>query len=215
MWKGTWMACLVGHLTLETCPGHDLYTHGAVPCVGLCADSAEPSWGSLALSLSPVCVRSCSLSKPKTKLKKQNRLLALLPISSLWRAGTPVARLSALGLWPLGSGGPRRRCRLSLVQVYSPVTVLFASPPAPRARRTALGSAAPVASTFVYSGADSSAPFLPPACPHPRDFQVPKDSLGGYTVDTVKPRALLSSQGPASLFHYWFPLIKISSVAFV
>ena len=32
--------------------GHDLTVHEIEPCIGLCADSAEPAWDSLSPSLS-------------------------------------------------------------------------------------------------------------------------------------------------------------------
>ena len=45
------MAQLVKRLTLDFGSGHDLTVHGFEPRVGLCADSAEPAWESLSLSL--------------------------------------------------------------------------------------------------------------------------------------------------------------------
>ena len=44
---GTWVAQLAKCLTLDFSSGHDLTVHGFEPCIGLCADSAEPGWDSL------------------------------------------------------------------------------------------------------------------------------------------------------------------------
>ena len=46
--------------TLDFSSGHDLTVHGFEPYIGLCADSAEPSWDFLPLSLSA----SLKLSAP-------------------------------------------------------------------------------------------------------------------------------------------------------
>ena len=46
------MAQLVKHPTLDFGSGHDLAVRGIEPHVGLQADSAEPAWDSLSLSLS-------------------------------------------------------------------------------------------------------------------------------------------------------------------
>ena len=60
---GTWVAQLAKCLTLDFSSGHDLTVHGFETCVGLCADSAEPGWDSVSLSLSapPLCILSLSL----------------------------------------------------------------------------------------------------------------------------------------------------------
>ena len=62
--KGTWVAQSVEHPTLDFSSGHDLTVREFNPCVGLCTDSAEPSWDSLSPSLSapPLLVHSLSLS---------------------------------------------------------------------------------------------------------------------------------------------------------
>ena len=59
------MVQLVKHLTLDFGSGHDLRVRGFKPCVRICADSVEPSWNSLSLSLCP------SLLKINNKLKKK------------------------------------------------------------------------------------------------------------------------------------------------
>ena len=41
----------VKYLTLELGADHDLMVHGTEPGMGLCADSTEPAWDSLPLSL--------------------------------------------------------------------------------------------------------------------------------------------------------------------
>ena len=46
------MAQLVKYLTLDFGSGHDLMIGDFKPHVGLCADSMEPDWDSLFLSLS-------------------------------------------------------------------------------------------------------------------------------------------------------------------
>ena len=45
------MAQLVKPLTLGFSSGHGLTVRGPEPQVGFCADSAEPAWDSLSLSL--------------------------------------------------------------------------------------------------------------------------------------------------------------------
>ena len=49
------MGGLVAHsvkcLTLDFGLGHDLMVYESKPCIGLCADSAEPAWDSLVFSL--------------------------------------------------------------------------------------------------------------------------------------------------------------------
>ena len=47
-----WVAQSVKCLILDFGSGHDLTGHESEPCVGLCADSAEPAWDSLSPSLS-------------------------------------------------------------------------------------------------------------------------------------------------------------------
>ena len=49
---GTWVAQLVKCLTLDFGSSHDLMVHEIEPCIGLCADSAEPAWDSLSPFLS-------------------------------------------------------------------------------------------------------------------------------------------------------------------
>ena len=46
------MAQSVERLTHDFGSGHDLTVRGIEPHVGLCADSMEPAWDSLSLSLS-------------------------------------------------------------------------------------------------------------------------------------------------------------------
>ena len=65
MYWGAWVASLVEHLTLDFGSGHDPMVHEFKPSVRLCADSAEPTWDSLSLSLSP--------NKQTNKLKKQQK----------------------------------------------------------------------------------------------------------------------------------------------
>ena len=63
---GLRVAQSVKRLTLDLGSGHDLTVREFEPRVGLCADSAEPAWDSLSLSLCPsslVHVLSFSLSK--------------------------------------------------------------------------------------------------------------------------------------------------------
>ena len=65
--RGAWVAPLVKHPTLDFGSGHDFTLHEIKPCTGLCANSSEPAWDSLSLSLCPspalVCVLSFSLNK--------------------------------------------------------------------------------------------------------------------------------------------------------
>ena len=62
--KFTWVVQLVKHLTLDFGSDHHLMVCGIEPCVGLCADSMEFAWVSLAPSPSapPLLVVSLSLS---------------------------------------------------------------------------------------------------------------------------------------------------------
>ena len=61
--RGAWVAQLVGRLILDVSSGHDLTIRGTEPRVGLCADSVEPAWESLPLSLSAPPPLTLSLSK--------------------------------------------------------------------------------------------------------------------------------------------------------
>ena len=60
--RGTWVAKSFPHLILDFDPGHGLMVCGIKLHVGLHADSAEPSWDSLPLSLplSHLCLLSLS-----------------------------------------------------------------------------------------------------------------------------------------------------------
>ena len=57
------MAESVKHLTLDFGSRHGLMIRGIEPHVGLCADSVEPAWDSLSLSVSapPLHARALSL----------------------------------------------------------------------------------------------------------------------------------------------------------
>ena len=57
------MAQSVKHLTLDFGLGHDFMVHEFELCVGLWAESVEPTWDSLSLSLSVPPPLSLSLSK--------------------------------------------------------------------------------------------------------------------------------------------------------
>ena len=71
--RGARGAQLVGRLILDVSSGHDLTISGTEPRVGLCADSVEPAWESLPLSLSaPPAAHSLSLKI--NKLKKKARV---------------------------------------------------------------------------------------------------------------------------------------------
>ena len=77
---GTCVAQSVKRLTLDFGSGHDLTVCEFEPCIGLCADSAEPGWDSLSPSLSgpPLLVLVfslyLSLSPPKvSNLKKKKK----------------------------------------------------------------------------------------------------------------------------------------------
>ena len=50
--QSAWVAQSVEHLALDLGSGHDLTVRGIEPHVRLCADGAEPAWGSLSPSLS-------------------------------------------------------------------------------------------------------------------------------------------------------------------
>ena len=64
---GAWVAQSVKSLALDFGSGRDLTVRGFEPCVGLCADRAEPAWDSLSPSLSapPALTLSVSLSQNK------------------------------------------------------------------------------------------------------------------------------------------------------
>ena len=49
--RGTWVAQTVKHLTFDFDSGHDLKVREFEPCIGLCANSVEPAWERLSLSL--------------------------------------------------------------------------------------------------------------------------------------------------------------------
>ena len=61
MKESTWVVQSVERPTLDFSSGHDLAVCDFKPHVGLCADSAEPAWDSVFLSLS--LTLPCSLSK--------------------------------------------------------------------------------------------------------------------------------------------------------
>ena len=67
--RGAWVAQPVKRLTLGFGSGHDLTVHEFKPRIGLHADSVEPAWDSLSVSL--------SLPPPPTfkinKFKKRKR----------------------------------------------------------------------------------------------------------------------------------------------
>ena len=67
---GSWVARSFKHLTLGFGSGQDLTVHEFEPYLGLCANSAEPAWGSLSLSLLSLPLpHLCSLSLKVNKLK--------------------------------------------------------------------------------------------------------------------------------------------------
>ena len=59
------MAQLVKRLTLDFGSDHDLAVCEIEPGVGLCADTVEPAWDSLSLSLYPFPTHALSLSQNK------------------------------------------------------------------------------------------------------------------------------------------------------
>ena len=72
--RGAWVAQPVKHLILDFGSGHDLTVRGLEPHVRLCADSVEPAWDSLSVSLSALSLcplrahahaKACSLSRNK------------------------------------------------------------------------------------------------------------------------------------------------------
>ena len=66
---GAWVARLVECLTFDFSSGHDLMVHECKPLMGLCADSVEPAWDSLFLSLSapPLLARVCEWEKGRKR----------------------------------------------------------------------------------------------------------------------------------------------------
>ena len=66
---GTWVAQSVEHLTLDLSSGHGLTPHEIQLLIRLCAESAEPAWDSLFLSLSASALLACSLSLPLSQNK--------------------------------------------------------------------------------------------------------------------------------------------------
>ena len=65
--QNAWVAQSVKRLTLDLGSGRDLTVHQFKPGAGLCADSTEPAWDSLSLSLCPS--HACALSQNKLKNK--------------------------------------------------------------------------------------------------------------------------------------------------
>ena len=63
---GAWVAQSVKCLTLGFSSGHDLMVQEFEPCIRLFADSVEPAWDSLSLTLPDLC----SLSFRTNKLKQ-------------------------------------------------------------------------------------------------------------------------------------------------
>ena len=75
------MAQLVKYPTLDFSSGHDFAVREIEPHFGLCADSAEPAWDSLPLSLPFPCSLSLALSLSLKKLiKKKSRSARNRPI---------------------------------------------------------------------------------------------------------------------------------------
>ena len=58
VYRGDWVVQSVKPLTLDFGSGHDLMARESEPSVGLCADSMEPAWGSLSLSLCPSSIHA-------------------------------------------------------------------------------------------------------------------------------------------------------------
>ena len=56
--RGAWMAQSVKRLTLDLGSGHDLSVREFEPRIGLWADSVEPAWDSVSLSLCSSPTRS-------------------------------------------------------------------------------------------------------------------------------------------------------------
>ena len=65
IYRGTWVAQLAKHPTLDLGSGHGLTVHETELCIRLCADSVEPAWDSLSPSLSAPPLLSLSLSQNK------------------------------------------------------------------------------------------------------------------------------------------------------
>ena len=57
------MAQLVKWLTLGLGSGHDLMVGDFEPCMGFCANSVQPAWDSVFLSLHPSSALSIALNK--------------------------------------------------------------------------------------------------------------------------------------------------------
>ena len=81
------MAQSVKHLTLGFSSGHDVMVHEIEPLVGLHADSTEPAWDSLPLSLllpsshaGHACMLARTLSFSKNELKKKKSYVSSLGI---------------------------------------------------------------------------------------------------------------------------------------
>ena len=53
---GAWVALFIECLTFDFGPGHDLAVHGFKPHISLHADSKEPAFDSVSLSLCPAPV---------------------------------------------------------------------------------------------------------------------------------------------------------------
>ena len=85
------MAQSVKHLTLDFGSGHDLTVRGMEPCVGLCADSTEPAYGSLSTPLSlcptPALAQAFFLPPLKKKSKTPDRV-SYLGQGIDWKGGT-------------------------------------------------------------------------------------------------------------------------------
>ena len=71
--RGAWVAQSVKRLDFSS--GHDLAVRGFQPRVGLCADSSEPPWDSLALCLSLPLPRLLSLSLSQNQETLKNNSL--------------------------------------------------------------------------------------------------------------------------------------------
>ena len=69
--RDAWVAQLVKHLILDFDSGHDVKVCEIEPHIGLCADSVEPPWDPLSVSLSfcfsPTCAYLCALSLSLSK----------------------------------------------------------------------------------------------------------------------------------------------------
>ena len=63
--RGTWVAQLVKHQTLDFSSGHDFTVHEIESCVRLCTDNAGPAWDCPSPSLSAPHPLSLPLSQNK------------------------------------------------------------------------------------------------------------------------------------------------------